>query len=198
MKFDWIIAGALLLGCALMLHKLRDKGAFQVLVLLFVVCWGGLAAVHCWSAALAIARGFAPAPLAEGQIVLLAFWLGFAVLAVPSALLVRFWLRDYATTFPVFIDTCILWIGSGLLLLVFSLLMLMSVALYVPRDPSGGGWALRVYETCRRLPVDAYLAVAGGTAGSSAPGARQRQLPDLVRARLLGETARPASGVRRR
>jgi len=179
MNFEWVVGGIVLLVTCLILKRLEQRGAFQVLVIAFTLLWSMLAAMHFWGVSAEAVEALLAGTLTRGEVVLAGFWLGFLLAALPSLLLLRFWLRNYKTTFPFVIDRGILWIGSSVVAIVVCCLTLMSLCPFAP--PPSKNRTGQVYAVLRTIPARMYLWTAGVTGDDITDRSRRERLLRLVR-----------------
>lgn len=179
MNFEWVVGGVLLLVVCLIIKSLEQRGAFQVLMISFTFGWSTFVSLHFWESSVELVDTFLSGMLTLGEITLAGFWLGFLLAALPGMLLMRFWLRNYKTTFPIMVDHGILW-GGALFVAACSLcLALMSLSPFAPlptKTPSG-----RAYSLLRTVPARTYLRVASLTGGPEIELVRHESLLELVK-----------------
>jgi len=195
---DWIIAGAIVLVSAILLVKFRFTNTFQSLVFSFAYGWSAFVALHCWGLSVqALSRLDLPY-LTEGQQAVIAYWGAFIIATLPSRALTTYWLRSYATGFPVLVNSLMHGLCSVLFVAGFACLALMSAALVLPPSKAPEDMVQWVTVTGRQIPVQAYLIVAAGISSTTATQARYERLPVVVRSMfpIGGQTPTPSSGER--
>jgi len=174
MNLEYITAGIAVLVSAVILKKAQNEGGLQSLITAFIFVWSALVAIHAWGLSLGLVEQFPLPDLTDGQISLLAFWFGFIVALLPSALLMRYWFQNYRTTFPPLADSLIQWLAGGVSSVTLCALLAMSAVPFVPppsETPTG-----RAYIAIRRLPGRAYLEIATLFPTAIDPDARRERL----------------------
>ncbi|MBT3378302.1 MAG: hypothetical protein HN742_38620 [Lentisphaerae bacterium] len=158
MNAEWIIGGVAVLIFAVMLKKAQAKGGLQSLITAFIFVWSTLVAMHAWGFSLELVEQFPLPDLTDGQISLVAFWFGFIVALLPSALLLRYWLKEYRTTFPPLADSLLQWLAGAVSAVTLCALLTMSAVPFFP--PPSDTPAGKAFVVVRWLPARAYLEVA--------------------------------------
>lgn len=182
MNLEWIIGGVAVLISAVMLKSAQEKGGLQSLITAFMLVWSTLVAMQAWGLSLGLVQQFPLPELTDGQISLLAFWFGFIVALLPSALLIRFWFKTYRTTFPPLADSLLQWLAGGVSAATLCAVLTMStVPFYSPTPETPAG---KVYDVVRRLPVRAYLDIAALFPTELDPETRHARLRENTK--LLG------------
>ena len=181
MNLEWIADGVILLLCTMLFQFFRLTHTFKIMVVTFVCAWSGLAALHGWGLSLVCVTRFGLPNLTYEQVALVAYWLAFLVAALPSLVLMRAWLRSYSTTFPLPFDGFIRWGCTGLFVVGFACLMLMSAALAFPSVKEPENVVQWVSVNARRVPVQTYLTLTGTISSADAVTERLERLPKSVR-----------------
>jgi len=179
MNFEWIMGGIAVLVSAVILKKAQDKGGLQSLVTAFIFVWSTLVAMHAWGLSLELVEQFPLPEMTEGQVSLVGFWFGYIISLLPSALLIRYWFKEYRTTFPPLADSLIQWLAGGVSAVTLCALIAMSAVPFSPppSDTPGG----KVYDVVRRLPVRAYLEIAALFPTAIDPETRHERLKESTR-----------------
>lgn len=175
MNIEYIIGGVAVLVSAVMLKKAQNEGGLQSLITAFIFVWSTLVAMHAWGLSLGLVEQFPLPDLTDGQISLLAFWFGFIVALLPSALLMRYWFKNYRTTFPPLADSLIQWLSGGVSTVTLCALLTMSAVPFFP-PPSSDTPEGKVHIVILQLPARAYLEIAALFPAAIDPETRRERL----------------------
>ncbi|MBN2451194.1 MAG: hypothetical protein JXR77_12440 [Lentisphaeria bacterium] len=186
MRFELILAGILLLSCALPVKLLWDRYAFQRLVLGVNILWGVLVAFHYWPAFQVRLAGFV---VGEGlPLDAIAFWAAFALACLPGWAFTRWGLRDSPVDLPLFLERAtgiVLTVAVALLLPCLVVMTVAMLPLQAEHVLPAEGVLGRSVRVMRQAPVQFYLRTAAWVGGMDAAHLSRTRLPHSLRAALV-------------
>jgi len=178
MRFEWVIGGVVLIGCALVLKKQREQGSFQCLISTFTLAWSLALAMHYWDYAVTTSALLPFGGLTPQTTVLIAFWLAFISGTIPSLLLLRFWIKKFSTTFPPIVDALIVALCPLVSAVAFFCLIFMSIAIQA-QDPAQFD-TRQIKFNADLAPVQAYVWLMGRISPEMGRVALEERLPQFV------------------
>ena len=190
MRYELVLAGVLLLACALAAKKVWDLPVLARVAWSLNFLWAVLAAFHVWPLVLGWVAGLAVVPEEAGS-----FWAALLLAVLPGWLGGRRLFREAQVEFPNVFDWVSGFAATALFVCLLPCLLIMTASTIpllaseaLPRD----GIAGQAVTAMRRAPVEFYLRVAAATGGEKRqdlvasrlpPGLRQELFPTPKRGR---------------
>jgi len=187
MRYELIVAGMLLLACALALKIVLDLRALPRLALSLNLFLATLAAFHFWpffhgwSTGLSLAWDGFPVDAVS-------FWAGLAAAALPGWAVCRYTVRQDQVEFPTVFDRlsgalcglAVMWLLPCLIVMTVSIVP-ATARNVLPEEGLAGRWATAM----RRAPVELYLRVAESVGGERPEELLSSRIPVRLRRELL-------------
>lgn len=187
MRYELIVAGLLLLACALSLKIVWDLRVLPRLALSLNLLLATLAAFHFWPFFHGWTSGLALAwdafPVDAG-----AFWAGLMAAALPGWVVCRYTFRHDQVEFPTFFDrlsgvvcmAAMLWLVPCLLVMTVSVVP-ATARNVLPEEGVAGQWTAAM----RQAPLRFYLRVAETAGGERSEDLLSDRIPVALRQQVF-------------
>jgi hypothetical protein len=187
-RYELIVVGILLLACTVVLKIIWDVRPLPRLALASNLIWALFAAFHGWPLAHGWGTNVAAMAWEGFPVDAGAFWVAFAVAALPGLLLYRWTVRAAEVEFPRFFDTITGLLCSAVALWLVPCLIVMTVAMtpagdrhVLPEDGLAGEWT----ATLRGSPLKLYLTVAESVGGEDRSELLATRIPQGLRQQVF-------------